>query len=59
MWGRSDGLMYEVYEYEESNNDEGQLGVLMNVLQGKVKCYHSISYLSQHGRRGEVEICKF
>ena len=36
MWGRSDGLMYEVYDYEESNNDVGQLGVLMNVLQGKM-----------------------
>ena len=49
MWGRFDGLMYEVYnmyQYEESNNDVGQLGVLM-----KVKCYHSISYLSQHRRR--------
>lgn len=39
MWGRFDGLMYEVYnmyQYEESNNDVGQLGVLMNVLQGKM-----------------------
>ena len=23
----------------------------MTVLQGEVKCYHSISYLSQHGRK--------
>ena len=36
MWGRSDGLMYEVYDYEESNNDVGQLGVLMSVLQGRM-----------------------
>ena len=36
MWGRFDGLKYEVYQYEESNNDVGQLGVLMNVLRGKM-----------------------
>ena len=40
MWGRFDGLMYEVFEeFEESNNDLGQLGVLMTVLlllQGKM-----------------------
>ena len=29
-------MRYEVYDYEESNNDVGQLGVLMNVLQGKM-----------------------